>query len=156
MKIVIDENQYKKLTEQNIIGYTPERIDAFIQEGLEHIQKFTKVYNKYYHDLYLVKVGDVFQNLEQYKILIDKMEKHIDYLENLSNKYYRIIDMYEIGEYPENVTKLEDVYNDIDNLKEEIDDIKDIYQALYDAIEHYIKWDSKIGNRLTDKDTINI
>jgi GTP1/Obg family GTP-binding protein len=145
MRIIVSENQYKTILEQMKIQYAPEKIDEFVQEGMRYITNLKQLYEKFYNDIMTVSVGDVFQDPTELKSKLDILNKSKERTEAVSNKYYGAIEMYEVGEYPDNVRKLDEIYSDIDSMQFDIDEISDIYQAVYDSVTHFIEWNqSKI------------
>jgi len=154
MKVIISENQFANILEQMKIEYTPDKIDEFVQEGIKYIAGLKKLYEQYYNDLMTVSIGEVFQNPNSIKNILDKLEKSKDMIDKVSTKYYNAVEMYNIGEYPDNVDKLDRIYSEIDVIQYDIDQIEDIYRAIYDSVQHYIEWNQDKIERENERNNI--
>jgi len=143
VKVLITNKQKKYLIEQELIGYTPEKIDGFVQQGLKEIEHFKKQYQMYYNQMLSISIGDAFENINGLKSLLDKMKSEESASDKLSNKYYQIIEHYDHTDYPSNVEQLENIYTDLEYLSLDFRNINDIVEGIYDSIEHFINWNQK-------------
>lgn len=141
MKIIVSENQYNKLIEQNLISYSPEKIDAFVLEGGKHLNNYLKLKNTYYNQLLHLTVGMVQDNLTEIKVMVEKINSEEKKAEELSNKYFDIVDLYDFMDYPPNVKKLEEIYQKLEEVQYDLGAIADVYEALFDSVKHLPKQD---------------
>lgn len=146
MKLKITEEQKKYLEEQQLMGYSPEKIDEFVVQGNKDLKFFQDAYQKFYNKMMGVSVHEAFENINELKTLLDNIKSAEVRSNDLATKYYNIVDKYDFLDYPQNVKELEDVYNKLENLSYDIGSVKDIVEAVYDSVEHFIKWNNSRAN----------
>jgi len=143
MKYIVTEQQIEDYKNGAKIQYTPEKIDAFVSDAQKCATYLKKSYDQFHPQVLALSVGDVMEKPEQVKQILDKLEKEKHYVDKLMLKYYSVIEMYAVGEYPDNVMQLDKLYGVIDHLQSDVDNIKDIYQSVYDSVTHFIKWNQE-------------
>lgn len=144
MKVIISETQRKKLREQNLISYAPERIDDFVTEGNRMVEKYNPLVQSYYNKLLHVTIHWVFDNLEEFKQVMDGIEKNTDKAEELATKYFNVVDIYDFMNYPDNVKQLDGIYTKLEQIQADLKSIYDVYEAIYSSVEHFTQWNKDI------------
>jgi len=144
MKVIISETQRKKLIEQNLISYTPERIDEFVAEANHMLKNIEPLVQGYYNKLLHVTIHWVFDNLDEFKHIIDKIEQNADRAESLATKYFDVVDTFDYMDYPSNVKQLDDIYTKLEQVQSDLKSIYDVYEAIYSSVEHFTQWNKNI------------
>lgn len=143
MRYIVTEQQLEDYKNQARIQYTPEKIDEFVSDANKCAMYLKKMYEQYYNQMLAFTIGDIMDNPEPIKQILDRLEKEKIYVDKLSTKYYNAIEMYQVGEYPDNVMQLDKLYDVIDHLQSDIDNVKDIYQSVYDSVTHFREWNQE-------------
>ena len=147
MKYIVTEQQIEDYKHNAKIQYTPEKIDEFVSDAHKCATYLKKMYEQYYQQVLTLSVGDIMENPEPVKQILEKLKKEKVYVDKLSTKYYNAIEMYQVGEYPDNVTQLDRLYDVIDHLQSDIDNVRDIYQSVYDSVSHFREWNQEKFNQ---------
>ncbi len=141
MKYIFTEQQLSDFKAK--MQYTPEKIDEFVVDAQKCAEYLKKIYEKYYADMLALSIGDVMENSEPLRLSLEKLAKEKTYVDKLSTKWYNAIEMYTVGEYPDNVTKLDKLYDIIDHLQTDIDNLASIFQSVYDSVTHFKEGNQK-------------
>lgn len=146
MKMIITKEQRQHLAEQELLGYTPQRIDSFLQQGQKDLAFFQEQYQKFYSQMMGVSVHDAFEDMNGLKALLDTIKSAEVRLNKLATTYFDIVDKYDFMNLPPNVKELDKIYNELETLSYDIGSVKDIVEAVYDSVEHFIKWNKNNKN----------
>jgi hypothetical protein len=144
MRIILTEEQLTIIKEQVNMRYTPERVDQFVQEGEKYLNMGTDLFRKYYHNVMSTTIGDVSDRMDEVKLLINKLEQTKEVLGQKMDLYYKVVEMYDDDdEYPDNVKRLEKIKDEIDDIRMDIDEIKDGFNCLLSSAEYLIKLNNR-------------
>lgn len=143
MKYIVTEQQIEDYKNSTKIQYTPEKIDEFISDAHKCVTYLKKIYHQYYQQLLALTIGDVMDDPDPVKQIMDKMSMESKYADKLATKYYNAIVMYEFGDYPDNVTQLDELYNVIEHLQSDLDNVRDIFESVYESVTHFKDWNQE-------------
>lgn len=142
-KYIVTEQQLEDYKNNSKIQYAPEKIDEFVADAHKCAAYLKKMYDQYYQQVLVLSVGDIMDNPEPINQILGKMDKEKEYVDKLLNKYFNTIEMYSEEGFPDNVKQLDKLYTIIDHLQYDIDAVKDIFQAVYDSVEHFREWNQE-------------
>jgi hypothetical protein len=130
--------------QQPEVGYPSKKIEEFIGIAEKAIQNGKSLFTKYKNLILNIAILDVVNNTEKYKELLSDMEFDNDKLHEVYDRFYRVVEKYDIINRPKNIEKLEDLYNDIDDI------MGDIYY-LTSALENVIKAGEDLNKQYFNK-----
>lgn len=119
MKIQISEEQLKRLVEENV-SYTPEKIDALIQEAMKLLEEVQQARNTHMTNVIHTTIAEVMLDKESYQKEVLKIEADHKMFNVGYEKYYNIIETFDWMDQPDNVKKLEKINEKIYKYNEDI------------------------------------
>lgn len=124
---------------EQIIGYTPERIDELIQESSLFYNKAKKYYEKSYNMVLLLTIQDCINEYEMFMSRLKDFNKVKNVIEDRYGKYYDIVDSYNVSDNTENVRSLEKNVDDLDKLLMEMSEVINAMESLLESAKYMSK-----------------
>ena len=124
---------------EQIIGYTPERIDELIQESSLFYNKAKKYYEKSYNMVLLLTIQDCINEYEMFMLRLKDFNKVKNVIEDRYGKYYDIVDSYNVSDNTENVRSLEKNVDDLDKLLMEMSEVINAMESLLESAKYMSK-----------------
>jgi len=124
---------------EQIIGYTPERIDELIQESSLFYNKAKKYYEKSYNMVLLLTIQDCINEYEMFMSRLKDFNKVKNVIEDRYGKYYDIVDSYNVSDNTENVISLEKNVDDLDKLLMEMSEVINAMESLLESAKYMSK-----------------
>lgn len=142
MKIQISEEQLKKLVEQKI-SYLPEKIDEFVQQAMQVLEKAQVAKNKHFNFVTSLNLGEVMENRAKYAKMASEINEEHNAFEAKYNKFFDIVDMYDFMDMPNNVKQLEKINDKLYDFSQDVYQLSSALEEMVSAADYLNRLSSK-------------